>query len=91
MSTVYLANWNGSGEWQIETSGKEEVWHRILGIHRDQLFCIGVISGVLQPVVVHDALRNVPQEGYYNWYPGAFFGIYQPDTFWFSAARRNNN
>jgi peptide/nickel transport system substrate-binding protein len=25
----------------------------------------------------------VPQEGFYNWDPGAFFGIYRPDTFWF--------
>ena len=27
-------------------------------------------------------LRNVPVEGVYNWDPGAHFGIYQPDTFW---------
>ena len=28
-------------------------------------------------------LRNVPEKGLYNWEPGAFFGIYRPDTFWF--------
>jgi peptide/nickel transport system substrate-binding protein len=26
---------------------------------------------------------NVPREGFYNWDPGAFFGIYRPETFWF--------
>jgi peptide/nickel transport system substrate-binding protein len=34
-------------------------------------------------VVVNDRLRNVPGEGIYNWEPGAFFGVYHPDTFWF--------
>ena len=28
-------------------------------------------------------LMNVPEQGLYNWDPGAFFGIYRPDTFWF--------
>ena len=28
-------------------------------------------------------VRNVPQEAIYNWDPGAEFGIYRPDTFWF--------
>jgi peptide/nickel transport system substrate-binding protein len=26
---------------------------------------------------------NVPEKGFYNWDPGAFFGVYRPDTFWF--------
>jgi peptide/nickel transport system substrate-binding protein len=26
---------------------------------------------------------NVPAKAFYNWEPGAFFGIYHPDTFWF--------
>jgi peptide/nickel transport system substrate-binding protein len=30
----------------------------------------------------------VPQTGIYNWDPGAFFGVYRPDTFWFAEARR---
>ena len=42
-------------------------------------------AGVLQPVVVSDKLRNVPEKGIYNWDPGAFFGIYKPDHFWFAA------
>jgi peptide/nickel transport system substrate-binding protein len=41
---------------------------------------------VLQPVVVSNRLRNVPEEGIYNWDPGAHFGMYSPDTFWFANA-----
>jgi peptide/nickel transport system substrate-binding protein len=55
----------------------------MLGIHADQQFSIGVISGVPQPVITRTRLRNVPEKGLYNWDPGAFFGIYRPDTFWF--------
>ena len=31
-------------------------------------------------------LRNVPEEGIYNWDPGALFGIYKPDGFWFDTS-----
>ena len=55
----------------------------MLEIHADQIYSIGIVSGVRQPVVVMNKLRNVPKEGLYNGDPGAFFGIYNPDTFWF--------
>ena len=61
---------------------RTEIWHRMLRIHADQIFTIGVISGVLQPIVVKANLRNVPVEGIYNFDPGAYFGIYRPETFW---------
>jgi peptide/nickel transport system substrate-binding protein len=38
---------------------------------------------VPQPIAVANALRNVPTEGIYNWDPGAQFGIYRPERFWF--------
>ena len=53
----------------------------MLELHVQQQFTIGVVSGVPQPVVVRDKLVNVPERGFYNWDPGAFFGIYGPDTF----------
>ena len=65
---------------------REEIWHRMLGIHRDQVFSIGIVSGVMQPIVVNNRLRNVPREAVYNWDPGAQFGIYRPDTFWYDVA-----
>ena len=62
----------------------------MLDIHAEQVFTIGIVSGVPQPVVVSNALRNVPEKGIYNWEPGAYFGIYRPDTFWFDATQRRN-
>jgi peptide/nickel transport system substrate-binding protein len=61
---------------------RTKIWHRMLQIHADQQFVIGVVNGVSQPVVVRNTLRNVPEKGIYNWDPGAFFGIYRPETFW---------
>ncbi|HTZ38182.1 MAG TPA: ABC transporter substrate-binding protein [Stellaceae bacterium] len=60
------------------------IWHDMLGIWADQVFTIGLVAGVLQPVVVNDRLKNVPTDGIYNWDPGAQFGIYKPDGFWFA-------
>jgi peptide/nickel transport system substrate-binding protein len=69
---------------RAETSEERaRIWHRMLEIHAEQQFTIGVITGVPQPVVARDKLVNVPKQGWYNWDPGAFFGMYHPDTFWF--------
>jgi peptide/nickel transport system substrate-binding protein len=72
-------------EWVTSTTNEERsrIWHRMLEIHAEQQFIIGVLAGVPQPVVVRNTLMNVPDKGFYNWEPGAFFGIYHPDTFWF--------
>ena len=43
--------------------------------------------GVEQLVVVSNKLQNVPEHGIYNFDPGAYFGMYRPDTFWLSANR----
>ena len=71
--------------WMSATSRREreQAWHAMLALHAEQQFTIGVVSGVPQPVVARDTLMNVPERGFYNWDPGAFFGIYRPDTFWF--------
>ena len=70
--------------WRVAAARDErtKIWHRMLQIHADQQFVIGVVNGVSQPVVVRNTLRNVPEKGIYNWDPGAFFGIYRPETFW---------
>lgn len=62
---------------------RAEIWHRMLKIHAEQQFVIGTVNGVPQPVVVSNSLMNVPKEGLYSWSPGAYLGIYRPDTFWF--------
>jgi peptide/nickel transport system substrate-binding protein len=61
---------------------QSRIWHAMLQIWADEVFSIGTVAGVLQPVVVSEKLHNVPEEGFYNWDPGAFFGVFKPDTFW---------
>jgi peptide/nickel transport system substrate-binding protein len=75
-----------NAQWRDSAAREERtrIWQRMLQIHADQQFVIGVVGGVAQPVVVRNTLRNVPEKGTYNWEPGAFFGIYRPDSFWIS-------
>ena len=80
LSELYHA-WERATE-RIE---REKIWHRMLQIHADQVFTLGVVAGVPQPVVINELLRNLPETGLYNWDPGAFFGIYHPDSLWFDA------
>ena len=76
------------GEWLAAVSDEEHtrVWHDMLQIWAEEVFSIGTVAGVLQPIVVSDKLRNIPEEGIYNWDPGAYFGIYKPDGFWFELS-----
>lgn len=62
------------------------IWRRILEINADQQFTIGIVAGAMQPVVIGAALKNLPEQGIFNWEPGAQFGMYRPDTFYFGNA-----
>jgi peptide/nickel transport system substrate-binding protein len=72
-------------EWRRATSDdeRERAWLSMLAIQADQVYTIGTVARALQPVVVRDDLRNVPQDGFFSWDPGAYFGMYHIDTFWF--------
>jgi peptide/nickel transport system substrate-binding protein len=48
---------------------REAIWHEMLAIRADQVFSIGIVNGVPQPVVVTKALKNVPKKGIYNLLP----------------------
>jgi peptide/nickel transport system substrate-binding protein len=65
---------------------QSRIWQTMLQIWADEVFSIGTVAGVLQPIVVNENLHNVPEEGIYNWEPGAFFGMYKPDGFWFDTS-----
>jgi peptide/nickel transport system substrate-binding protein len=65
------------------TDQRREIWRRMLEINADQVFNIGIVNRTKQPVVVSNRLRNVPETGVYSFEPGAYFGVYLPDTFWF--------
>lgn len=77
-------------QWASARSYQQRVdaWHQILDINREQMFTIGIVNHVPHPVVVNNHLRNVPEKGFYDISPGAYFGIYKPDTFWFDETRR---
>lgn len=64
---------------------RAEIWHEMLSVWSDQVFTIGLVSGVLQPVIVNARLRNLPDKGMYAWNPGAHFGIYELDAVWFDG------
>ncbi|HXH03100.1 MAG TPA: ABC transporter substrate-binding protein [Candidatus Competibacteraceae bacterium] len=76
--------------WSVagERDERERIWRRVLEIWSDQVFSIGVVSGAFQPVIAHAQLRNVPERGIYGWDPGAHFGIYRPERFWYDGPRR---
>jgi peptide/nickel transport system substrate-binding protein len=84
LDAVKLKQLNAS--WLAATNPQDQarIWHEMLGIWADQVYSIGLVAGVQQPVVVNDRLKNVPDDGIYNWDPGAHFGIYKPDGFWFA-------
>ena len=67
---------------------RTEIWREMLGIWADEVFSIGIVQGVDQLVVVSDRLQNVPRDGIYNFDPGAYFGMYRPDTFFFGEAEQ---
>ncbi len=71
--------------WSLSGNRDEraEIWHQMLSIYSDEVFSIGLVCGVPQPIVVNTRLMNVPEQGTYSWEPTSFFGIYRPDTFWF--------
>ena len=71
-------------QWNSATSvpQKLQIWEEVLNIQAEQVFTIGLINSVPQPIVVSNRLRGVPEEGTYSWSPTSYFGIYHPDTFW---------
>jgi peptide/nickel transport system substrate-binding protein len=71
-------------EWERATNDEDrrKAWDKILQTNADEVFSIGTVNGIRQPIVVGPKVRNVPKEGYYAWDPGGYIGLYQPDTFW---------
>lgn len=76
--------------WRVsaDSAEREKIWLRMLDICAQQVFSIGTVTRALQPVVIHNAMRNVPAAGVYGWDPGAYFGLYYPDTFWINPKVR---
>lgn len=77
----YLEEWESSPD----EATRRKAWDRILEANMEQVFSIGTVNGILQPIVVGPKIRNVPKEGYYSFDPGGYIGLYKPDTFWFAS------
>jgi len=71
-------SWNDAGD----DAARTQVWNEILQLHADNVFSIGIVAAVPQPVVARTTMQNIPKVGLYNWDPGAHFGIHHPDAFW---------
>lgn len=73
-------------DWRAATSDAERLkaWETILQINADQVYTIGFVGQVPQPVVANRDLANIPKVGVYNWEPGAQFGVYRTDSFFYN-------
>jgi peptide/nickel transport system substrate-binding protein len=76
--------------WLVAATHEERarIWAEMLDINASEVFTIGVVGGALQPVVVKNGLRGVPEKGIYAYDPGAHFGLYSPDTFYWQNGGR---
>ncbi|WP_374653379.1 ABC transporter substrate-binding protein [Dongia sp.] len=70
--------------WRESTdeTARGAIWGEILQLWSEQVYSIGTVANIPQPVVVATGFHNVPQNGIWSWEPGGHFGLYKPDTFW---------
>ena len=78
-----MESWRGA----TDTAARTTIWDEMLKIWSDQVYNIGTVANVPQPVVVNRHLHNVPEKAVWSWEPGAQFGVHKPDTFWFDDDR----
>ena len=73
-------------KWERSTDAAErrKAWDEILEVNAEQVFSIGTVNAVSQPLTVGKKVHNVPEKGYWAWDPGGYIGLCQPDTFWIS-------
>jgi len=81
LMTLY-ASWTAT----TDNAQRADIWSKMLSIFADQVFTIGTVASVPQPIVVSTRLHNVPEEAIWSFSPGDFFGIYRPDQFWLDPA-----
>jgi peptide/nickel transport system substrate-binding protein len=76
-------------EWMHSTvrAQRARVWGEMLDINAEEVFTIGIVGGLPQPVIVKNGLRGLPEQGVYAWDPGAHFGVYGPDTLYWQGRK----
>lgn len=75
------------GQWRNSASPeeREKIWSEMLDINASQVFVIGIVNRIPQPVIVSNKLHNVPDRSVYSFEPWAFFGGARMDLFWMSS------
>ncbi len=73
-------------EWNRAYSAADRgiIWSKMVQIHADNIFAIGLLNEAPQPVVVSNRLQNVPEKAIWAWSPGAHFGMHRVDEFFFT-------
>lgn len=76
--------------WLVSTerAHRARIWDEMLEVNAEEVFTIGILGNSLQPVVVANALRGVPDQAVYAWDPGAHFGYMSPDTVYWTGGQR---
>jgi peptide/nickel transport system substrate-binding protein len=74
---------NESWRTATTTAERQGIWTKMLRTYCEEVYSIGIVNSVPQPIVVNSKLQNVPVQGLYAWSPTSYFGIYHPDVFWF--------
>ncbi|HVJ34967.1 MAG TPA: ABC transporter substrate-binding protein [Terriglobia bacterium] len=82
-----LADWLTDWRMSPDPAERLNLWFKVLHLWAEQVFTIGIVANVPQPVIVSDHLHNVPEKAIYAWDPGAHLGIFKPDTFWLDDER----
>lgn len=77
-----LSALNQSWNHATEHAERQQIWTKMLNIFCEQVYSIGIVNSVSQPIVVNKWLRNVPKKAIYAWLPTSYFGVYHPDIFW---------
>jgi peptide/nickel transport system substrate-binding protein len=79
-------------EWRRSSTrdARERIWRSMLASHARNVFTIGIVNSTLQPVIASRRLRNVPDDGWYSFEPGAFLGVHRPDTFWLAEPEKRS-
>ena len=67
-----------------DSEARAAIWREMLALHAEQVFTIGLVGAVRQPVAANPRLRNLPAAADYLYDPGAYFGRYRMDTLWFA-------
>ncbi|HHV81136.1 TPA: ABC transporter substrate-binding protein [bacterium] len=51
------------------------LWQQILDVHAQEVYMIGIVGEVPQPIIVKNSMHNVPQKCLHSWPVGHYLGL----------------